>query len=538
MEEDNKEKELDGLEPEKIDSPENGENNKDTSNLGDDWKWDVATPETYVDDISADNVSLDVKKAKPADEEKQEDTQESEDEGLCIVCGKPRHDSPSDLYCESCRSKFLKTNYGAGHIILAFVMAILVVISYCVCVPTAQIAADTLEAESKLSQNLYNETGKKYSDITKTVTDVNSVLNTLFKGISTNFLEQKWFDEGLRANNVELSAMVKTLTIMDYADFIQATDTILTKAQLESGKYDNIKAAYNFCQDLQKVAEEISPQWQAYMQGDGTDENYIIPYDEIIKYLDSYKAQTDAQKSYIEFYKALTAYNAEKGNDVTLKFFENAYKLAGDFSYTYNSTYMALAYEIKNYDRLLEVCNIAAENNPGDTSAYNFAAKAYIIKGDFEKATEMCEKIKENNAEDIMNYSCIKAEILRRQSKFEQAIQVCDEAIDAGNQFSELFRQKAIACILAGKKDEALEASKQVYDISLQNAYAGETGTLLIDMNTAALIASLCNSQEDYQKAIDILDQVQVSINEEVQNCIDGKLNVEDIFMKGIGDIQ
>ncbi|MBP9988233.1 MAG: hypothetical protein KBT46_01915 [Ruminococcus sp.] len=541
-----KEKELD--EELELNAEENADENK--ANLGDDWVWDASTPETSVDNLTFEALAKDEKKktAEKADttennEEKAEEAdseeiaEDSDDDGLCIVCGNHRGKSPSDLYCEECRSKFLKTNYGVGHIILAFVMALVVVLSYCTSIATGKIAVIINDAQKNLEANKLNSVADNYTELSTAVDDFNTVVNGVIKGVNKNALNKEWFVVGNRANDIELKAMLKTLTIIDYKDFISAVDSILNEKQLNSSKYAEVKSGYDFCKDLDTVASSVAEKWQTYIQGDGTDENYKIPYEETLKYLDSFKAQTDAQKSYINFYKALTAYNAKKDNKITLQFFEDAYKLAGKYSFTYLSTYMALTYEVKDYDKLLEVCNAAIKNDPSSTTAYNFASKVYVMRSDFINANQMCEKLKEVDTENI-DYYCMKAEILRRESKFDESVKICEKAIKDGNEFSEIYRQEAISYYLAGNKNKALEAVKKAYDISLQNAYSGNQDTLIADMNTAAVITSLCGDKDKHKEAVDILSQVGTKLLDNAEKCIKGEMKFEDIFMKGVGDIQ
>lgn len=543
MAEDNKEKDID----EELDLTSENKEEEVKANLGDDWVWDASTPETNVDDLTFDELTVkkDPDAEKAYEEKAEEDNQENEeetykdpdDDGTCIVCGKPRGNSPSDLYCESCRSKFLKTNYGVGHIIVAFVMAIIVVISYVVSVITGQMAMQIHKSEVAIKDNNFNDISLNYTGLSDIASGANDFVNGLFKSINPTHISKDVFVVGKRMNKIEAKAMLRTLTILDYSDFIKAIDTLVDEKQLNSADYADIKAGYDYCKSLDAVASSVAQKWQEYIQGDGTDENYKIPYEETLKYLDTYKAENDAQRSYINFYKALTAYNAKKDAKTTVGFFDDAYQLAGDYSYTYLSTYMALTYELKDYDQLLSICNIAIQNDPTSTTAYNFATKVYVSKGDFAKANEMCSKLEKYDTDKIDYYS-MKAEVLRREGKFDETINLCDKAIKEQIEVSEIYRQKAIACYLKKDTKNALEAVKKTYDISVQNAYSGNTDTLIADMNTVALIASLAKDKEKYDEAIDILGQVQAKELEVVTKCIKGETTFEEIFMKGVGDIQ
>ena len=104
------------------------------------WDWDAAVPQTDTSNITLDDLQETEEKVveQPAEEPEENETEKEEeapasnpdDDGLCIVCGKERGNSPSDLYCNACRAKFLRTNYGVGHIILAFVMVIVAALGF------------------------------------------------------------------------------------------------------------------------------------------------------------------------------------------------------------------------------------------------------------------------------------------------------------------------------------------------------------------------------------------------------------------------
>ena len=158
----------------------------------DGWDWDAAVPQTDTtnitfDDLQETELKIETEPAEKEDEEKtEEEAQNPDDDGLCIVCGKRRGNSPSDLYCNECRSKFLRTNYGIGHIILAFVMVIVAALGYFVCTSTVTVSGKLFKAEQCISEKRYNDALNLCSDVLEATDKLNSGVNSVIKGINEN----------------------------------------------------------------------------------------------------------------------------------------------------------------------------------------------------------------------------------------------------------------------------------------------------------------------------------------------------------------
>ena len=557
MPDDNKEKVFpDETQPENTDAL--SEQSSDDDKRGDNWQWDAAIPETVVEDITQEveivipvsqddaNEETEETEEKAEDtveaaannaEEKDEDDSKEEDDGLCIVCGKKRGKSPSDLYCETCRAKFLRTDYGVGHIILAFVMVLVAAVGYFVCVSTCELSDLIVKAQTCISEKRFDDAVDTCSKVTTTVDTLNSGVNAVFTGINSNFGSKTWFTEGSRATWLVLDAYTQTISTNadDISTYTQAVEQYFTEKQLNSPKNSKIKACYDFCNEMTSFADTFAEKWESYIKGDES-ETYVIPYDETIKYLDSVKTNNDSEKCIVSYYKFMTAYYAKKDNSVILDLFGQTYKLAGDYGYMFNQSYMALTWELKEYNKLLEITDVSIERNINDTTAYYYAVKTYIIKSDFDSAEKLCSDMKANNP-DGLDYYSIQAEIDRRQGDFQDAVDVCKEGLKKGSD-AEIYRQQAIAYMLLNDKTNALEAIKQGYSITLQAAYSNSSSSTMVPVfNTAALIACICEDTDTYDEIKSIFDQQGATFEESVQSCIKGDITFEDIFMKGTGDI-
>ena len=90
--------------------------------------------------------------------------------------------------------------------------------------------------------------------------------------------------------------------------------------------------------------------------------------------------------------------------------------------------------------------------------------------------------------------------------------------------------------MLLEDRESALEASKQAYEITLQNAYSGTQVSLEV-LNTSALIACIGGDNDTYEGIVSIFEQQNMALEESIQNCIKGEITFEELFMEGTGDI-
>ncbi len=514
------------------------------------WQWDAAVPETQTDDITVDDLMLTEAPAEVEEPVQEEETIEAaqeepveepapadpDDDGLCIVCGNYRGNSPSELYCNACRKKFLRTNYGVGHILLAFVMVFVAAVGYFVCATTCSITSHLIKAESYIEDRRYDDAVAECSAISEEVSTVNDGINAIFTAINKNHTAKPVFADGNRSLRLVLEAYADTLTIGESqrTTFIQYVDNVIGEDNLDKEENAKIKKVYDFCKEMTDYANVVSAKWQSYIFTDEKTSEVGIDYDKAMAYIDSLESDTPAKLSMNEYHRFMTAYYAKKSKQETAGYFEKAYQAAGEFNYMFTSSYMALLWEYEDYDRLVELSEEAVKRNVNDTSAYYYAIKSAIISGDFDAADERCEEMKKTNP-DGLDYYGVKAEILRRQGKFEECVEICKKGIAIGSD-AEIYRQQSIAYMLLDDKESALEASKQAYDITIQNAYAGSQVSLEV-LNTTALIACICEDSEIYEEIIAIFEQQSMTLEESVQNCIKGDVTFEELFMEGTGDI-
>lgn len=512
------------------------------------WQWDAAVPETQTDDIAVD--ALRVAAAEEEKKEEAEDSQESEeeneteedtapangDDGLCIVCGSPRGNSPSDLYCEKCRKKFLRTNYGAGHVILAFVMVLVAAASYFVCFSTLGISARLIEAESCISEKRYNDAVNECTAISEDVSSLNTGVNAVFAAFNKNHTEKPFFVDGNRVLKIVLEAYADTMAIdaNQISTFVQYVENIIGVDELDKAPNAKIKKVYDFCKEAIDYQTMISEDWSSYFYTDEKTTETKVKYNEALQFIDSCENNTVAKQCINEYYRAIAGFYAKKDKSVVFDCFDKVCENAGDLDYIFMQDYLYIAWTYEDNAKIVELAEALFERNINDTNAYYYAIKADIDSGNFESADERCEKMRKYNPEGLDYYS-VKAEILRRMGKFQESIDICKEGIAAGTD-AEVYRQQAIAYMLLEDTASALEASKQAYDITLQGAYSGTQISLEV-INTAALIACIGGDNETYEAVVALLEQQNLTLEESVQKCIKGEMTFEELFMEGTGDV-
>ena len=547
-----------------LDGSENKAPEETKITFGDDWTWDAAVPETKTDNISFDDLTATLEKhnkyveepedvkaeaeevAEKADseDEQEEQPEHQNNDGVCIVCGKPLNDSPSDLYCNECREKFLRTDYGAGHIILAFVMVLVAVVGYFVTASTLPLVPKISKAKSYVAEKRYEDAMNLCSEIDDDTATVNAGINAVFSAVSKNsYTEKTWLDSGKAAENITLESYANVVTAMD-PSFIGLVEAAFTDGSgafnhdlLNNSKYDTIRKAYDFDKELYTLGNTYNETLSQFYNYD-ENSNMTIDFDKAMAHLDGIDAKTQAEKCMKDYYRAAVILYTEKNQDKVFTYLDSLMKNAGEFDYMFYPHYIEAANRVKDYDRVISMAEKSIKLNMNDMYSYYYMVDANLSKGNLDSADRYCEEMKKNNA-DAIEYYTFKAEILRRQGKFDEAVKICTEGI-AKEENSEIYRQQAIAYMLLENTEKAAEAAKQAYEVELLNVNTGAEESVSLDtVNTAALISFLCNGAEDetYTSIMTVLKEQGLSLDEKVQNCIKGDIEFADIFMEGDFDL-
>ncbi len=516
-----------------------------------DWEWDAQTPDTPIDTVELSQ--LDISQTSETTDEKipEEEAPASHEPGCCIICGEKLKNSPSENYCNVCREKYLKVNYGASHIILSVVMMFVAVIGIVAFLTTSKITSNLTDAYNHMGNNHIAKAIDSLNSVDSTVTELNQNFNAFLQGISANFGTVTVYDSGTAVNKEIAEIMVKTMT-SSYEDreaFMKIVDSSFTDKELNSEKYAHIKDCYVFCKAMDDTANNIYEKWytmleerlNAYDENGNLTKDDVPSIEEIIAHLDNYaKEHPDAEASTIEYYKVMTVYYefASFGsieNSEIMSYLDAAYEKAGKYGYFYNDYYLSFAWECEAYDKLIKVAEECLKVNPANETAYFFLTKTYGQQNNWDKASAVCEEIIKYNP-DSLDYYTLKAEVLRRTGDYSAAVDICKKGLKTGED-AELYRQASIAYMLNEEKDKALEAAKTAYEVAYAASYSGDTISLEV-LNTTALISYLCDEEKTiYEEIISMLESENYELEDSVKSVIKGEATFEDLFTTGKGDI-
>lgn len=528
----------------KLGSQENEEPQKD-------WEWDAQTPDAPVETVEIESFDIPAKAEAVEEAPEKEDDKSSHQPGTCEICGEKLKNSPSEYYCNICREKYLKVNYGASHIILSVVMMFVTVIGIVAFASTSKLVTNIHDARVHLKSGHYSRAIDSYNNVETTAVSLNDGFNAFLQGISQNFKEVKVFDSGKIASQELAYVLVKNMT-SEYAAreaFMNIVDSSFTEKELNSANFADVKACYDFCKSMDNTANATYDAWYALLEErlSAFDENGKLTKDdvpsveEIIAVLDEYaQKHPEAEPSTLEFYKMWTVYyeasstDSLKDSDV-MTYLNSTYDKAGKYGYFYSDYYLSMAWECEEYDSMIKVANETLKVNPANESAYFFLTKTYGQQEKWDEASAVCEEILKYNP-DSLDYYTLKAEVLRRTGDYSASTDICKKGLKAGED-SELYRQASISYMLNEETEKALEAAKSAYESTYAASYSGGTISLEV-LNTSALISYLCDSEKVmYDEIIQMLDGQGYDLEDSVKSVIKGDTTFEDLFTTGKGDI-
>lgn len=476
--------------------------------------------------------------------------------GTCIICGSKIKKSSSSYYCNDCREKYLKVDFGARHIIMAVIMFIALAVGILVSISTVKLSSNIWDGDKYYSEGFISKAQDSYNNVDTTLSSLNDGVNSFIQGINSEASDIDFYNAGSAYKRKLAVISVDTLTTAydSRSSFISLVDGYFSETELNDSKYAEVKAAYEYCKKMDTTANGLYDKWyellQSYMSQYSDDSTASttdkVKYTDILDYIDKYKSSNkDADESTINYYKFMSVYYAsqyEKGisEKDAVKYLEKAYDEAGKYNYTFVSSYISFAYEIEDYDKVIALAKVGIAHDPSNTDNFYYAVKVSLLKSDFNTADNYCTKLKEYNP-DSLDYYSIKAEVLRRQSKLDEAIDICEKGLESGDD-DEILRQEAIAYQLKGgasNESKALELAKNAYNVAYSKASADQNVSLSVEtMNTSALICKLDGDDDTYSSIVSIIEQQNgQTIEDVVTKCIKGKITFEDIFMDGKGDI-
>ena len=306
---------------------------------------------------------------------------------------------------------------------------------------------------------------------------------------------------GLSVNDVSEKLIMLYLQTGNDQNAGEVRQTYITDEALANGS-DELKAAVQMLDDLsagQTAAAEVVSSYFTNHIYHGAE----LDKEAVNAALDSLTATNDAP--YVSAFAAYFKYLAEEYTDADP---ETLRGYITEFS-KYFRDYPAF------YDMLI--------------------ADTYKMQGNYAQARTLAEQVLEINADDD-DANAMVAFTLRASGKLDEALAAAEKGVEMSGTVNRSGYEATVCYMLKGDFASAFNYAKKLYDDNLAS------GTLTKDHCEAVLlIAALYETDdaavqaelESYQTQVeDLYANNDVTADEKVQKVIDGKLTLEDLFMK------
>jgi len=472
--------------------------------------WDGVLPENKDEiEIIEDEVHI-IDEIKEVEEE--EDIPEEE---RCVICGKRRRCtsiSEDYEYCAQCRIELLKRPYnGMGIVALVLVFFAFIGITILSApIPTAGLLtgliAGTGALEGYVSEmNGENEKALAAYDEVLTVSKEIGVSEGLVRRIA--LLTEK------NQGSEKAYAVIKNSIGTEAAKEDKVLAGILERAEA-------FKTTYTDC------TEVIYPYYDE-TTGSVNIEKAYAAIDELVK-----KNEGKYDEDTVTYFKAFVAtfnYDTEK----IIKYREEIRERSPEKFWLYNDGNGLLdAYISKgDYDSAVKVADSILKFSKTNAGANKIKAKCAVIKGDKAEAKEIIEVLKATS-ETAVTATSIEALLARLDGDYQKAIDISTTAIDDDKCDAETYYQNAVAMILKGDFETAYNMLGE-YNTVFQSGLGTQddyTKFVYIYILTAYNVDKTTYQalEADFKR-----EGATLAFPEEFEQYKEGKLTLEDIFLKG-----
>ncbi len=441
--------------------------------------WDnLATVNRTVEGVEtvkdAENEEVKAEEVSQADEESAEEI----DESLCIRCGKNERKTDENGeyisdYCEECEKARLKTHVSwIGTVLFVIVVAVMIFAGRDFA-KSADSFKSVLEADAMRLDGKYTSAMDAYYTCIASGNDRGYVVKNMLKCYEDNEM-------------IMYASQIISQLGYDEDTLSKPWNSYLEKLYEKSEKLNNTSTYAN---------QAIS---------DATDEDGNIDYDASVAALDELAANEDYDPAIIQYYR-----------------------------------YYAAALASKDIDELIEI--ISENQDYVDEYSWLFLPKLATLKvraGDSEGALEICDEMLKLNSESYDAY-IIRIYNARMNKDYEKAIAEADAAAELFNgseggegvtstyALGEIYRQRSVACLLAGKTEEGIE-----YAEKSQNTYQSVDST-----NLLGICYILNGDEEKYKETQEFLENYGYEYLTDVTDFKAGKTTLEKIFLEDGGEL-
>lgn len=297
----------------------------------------------------------------------------------------------------------------------------------------------------------------------------------------------------IKVNNKALSKKILSNQIMIYnkagVEYYESIESFVNKyfsgENLNLPSNRTIKKVMNDIDDFNKVYELAGESFQSAKDY----KSFVKSFDKAIK--DDEKIKYD--ESLVEYWKYYAAFAFDEKNEIQLKHLKNMEKISTRYSSLYLPNLAQLALAMKDYENVYKYCDAMESNNLENIDAKAYKATAYRLQKDFANSKSVIkEGLKIDKTESQMNH------------------------------------QMAILLLLDGKPKEAKLYAKTAYE------NAKMQHTFILSGNLYALCAHLDGDSQTYTE---LEEELGEQFSKDVVSIVEGSKSVEDVFLKGEGDL-
>ncbi len=442
--------------------------------------WDnLATVNRTVEGVEAPKIAEKEETQTQAKAEESEEKAEEIDESLCIRCGKNERKTDENGeyisdYCEECEKARLKTHVSwIGTVLFVLAVAVMIFAGRDFA-KSADSFKGVLEADALRLDKKYTSAMDAYYDCVSAGNDRGYVIKNMFK-------------------------------CYEDSEMIVYASQMLTQLGYDE---DTLGKPWNsYLENLYKKSEKLNNTSTDANQAltSATDEDGNLDYDAAVKALDELAKSDDYDPAIVQYYR-----------------------------------YYAAAKASKSADELIKV--ISENQDYIDEYPWLFLPKLATLKvraGDSEGALELCDEMLKLNKEFADAY-IVRIYTARMNKDYDKAISQADAAAKLFNgseggdgvintyALGEIYRQRSVACLLAGKTEEGIE-----YAEKSQNTYQSVDST-----NLLGICYTLNGNEEKYNETLEFLKNYGYTYLTDVTNFKAGKTTLEKIFLEDGGELQ
>ncbi len=451
---------------------------------------------------------------------------------LCERCGE-RKKLNGKRYCRKCNEEVLHTPIPVTGVLVSFVAFLAGVAAIVMIFLNSASTVSLMEGQENYAKKCYLTAYNAYYSAIESANEINTSVKSGF-GLSNDLVV---LGDKVYAQMIRSYAKVQTPLSAG-----ASVPSLFDESTLAKKKYADIKGYADLYEELSLVASMCTSIINDLYVGE-------ISYQETLAELDVIVRENGVEELYHEYFKYMAAVTGGAPAEEQMMMLQNIKSLAPDKDWLYMADMLQLYYKLGEYEKAEEYCDALIEQNKNEAAAYKYKAMIRLINDDKDGAFAVCDEFDEYNIGYADSYN-LRAFVTRRFGNFDEAEALCKEASEQYGS-PEAFRQLAIICLLKGDYDAAFDnaygaMNSAYYDYSYygtEEAYAfyqsyEAWATLHL---TAYYCSEFGNGAGEYssEAASMVLTREENSEDEFAKywQIVDGELTLEDVFMKGAGEI-